>query len=79
MLTSADPWRPIIYKDNFSGLDNSSIIDKINPILDQCVSLDPSLEKGGGVSSVRDSKANNNLGPIAWNEFASLRDWITPS
>lgn len=74
MLTSADPWRPIIYKDNFNGLDNDSIINKINPILDQCISSNAYLEKDGGVSSVQYSKTNNNLGPIAWDEFAELRD-----
>jgi len=78
MLTSVDPWRPIIYKDNFGGLDHSGIIDKINPILDQCASSNTYLEKDGGVSSVRDSKTNNSLGPIAWDEFAGLRDWMTP-
>jgi uncharacterized protein (TIGR02466 family) len=78
MLLPADPWQPIIYKDNFTEIDYKSIIDKIDPILDQCETSNSYLEKDGGVSSVQNSKQASQLGPIAWDEFNPFREWLTP-
>jgi uncharacterized protein (TIGR02466 family) len=72
-MINIDPWSPIIFKDNFTGVDFDSVINKIEPIF-SLAPVNADVENDGGVSSVAYSKTTNQH-PHQWPEFESFREW----
>jgi hypothetical protein len=72
-MQNIDPWSPIIFKDNFTDIDFESIINKIDPILND-TSINADVEKDGGVSSVAYFTINNTF-PHRWPEFDDFKNW----
>ena len=68
-----DPWSPIIFKDNFTGVDFDSVTNKIDSLFSM-VPVNADVEQDGGISSVAYSKTTND-NPHQWTEFEEFRNW----